>query len=54
MKKRLLTVLAVLAIAFAVLWFQRGNLVLSAVKVMTDQRYAEIAPMCSITCEVSG
>ena len=54
MKKRLLTVLAVLAIALAVLWFQRGNLVLAAVKVMTDQRYDEIAPNRAIPWEVSG
>ena len=54
MKKRLLTVLAVLAIALAVLWFQRGNLVLAAVKVMTDQRYDEIAPNRAIPWEFSG
>ena len=54
MKKRLLTVLAVLAIALAVLWFQRGNLVLAAVKVMTDQRYDDIAPNREIPWEVSG
>ena len=54
MKKRLLTVLAVLAIALAVLWFQRGNLVLAAVKAMTDQRYDDIAPNRAIPWEVSG
>ncbi|MDA9836238.1 sulfatase-like hydrolase/transferase [Luminiphilus sp.] len=54
MKKRLLTVLALLAIALAVFWFQRGNLVLAAVKVMTDQRYDDIAPNRAIPWEVSG
>ena len=44
MNKKLLTVLAVLGVVTAVLWFQRGNLVLGAVKVMTDQRYDDIAP----------
>jgi uncharacterized sulfatase len=36
-----------------VLWFQRGNLVLGAVKVMTDQRYDDIAPNREISWEVS-
>ena len=54
MKKRLLTVLAVLAIGLAVLWFQRGNLVLAAVKAMTDQRYDDVAPNRAIPWEVSG
>jgi uncharacterized sulfatase len=53
MNKRLLTVLAVLAVVTAVLWFQRGNLVLGAVKVMTDQRYDDIAPNREISWEVS-
>jgi len=53
MNKKLLTVLAVLAVVTAVLWFQRGNLVLGAVKVMTDQRYDDIAPNREISWEVS-
>ena len=52
MNKKLLTVLAVLAVATVVLWFQRGNLVLGAVKVMTDQRYDEIAPNREISWDV--
>jgi uncharacterized sulfatase len=48
-----LAVLAVLAVVTAVLWFQRGNLVLGAVKVMTDQRYDDIAPNREISWEVS-
>lgn len=54
MNKKLLTVLAVLAVATVVLWFQRGNLVLGAVKVMTDQRYDEIAPNREISWDVSS
>ena len=54
MKKKLLTVLAALVIVLAVLWFQRGNLVLGAVKVMTDQRYDDIAPNRAIPWEMSG
>ena len=53
MNKKLLTVLAVLGVVTAVLWFQRGNLVLGAVKVMTDQRYDDIAPNREISWEVS-
>lgn len=56
MNKKLLKVLAVLAVlgvVAAVLWFQRGNLVLGAVKVMTDQRYDDIAPNREISWEVS-
>ena len=52
--KKLLTVLAALVIVLAVLWFQRGNLVLGAVKVMTDQRYDDIAPNRAIPWEMSG
>ncbi|MDG1506788.1 MAG: sulfatase-like hydrolase/transferase [Luminiphilus sp.] len=54
MNKKLLTVLAVLAVATVVLWFQRGNLVLGAVEVMTDQRYDEIAPNREISWDVSS
>ena len=53
MNKKLPTVLAVLGVVTAVLWFQRGNLVLGAVKVMTDQRYDDIAPNREISWEVS-
>jgi uncharacterized sulfatase len=53
MNKKLLTVLAVLSVVTAVLWFQRGNLLLGAVKVMTDQRYDDIAPNREISWEVS-